>query len=163
MHGRWQPDRSLRLAQGKLPVAVCSPAYRDSEKSPSVGGPSAYNMRSLEETSEIMIQPESVEHADYTYAPAGSTDDNPGDVLTRRLAQLQDPVWVKHVLELALGQLTPAPVSVDDYLSSTVRSSLAATLMSPCRLALRCRTGGATFLRRVSCTSFLQSRRGTAG
>jgi aminoglycoside phosphotransferase len=107
-----------------------------------------------------MIQPESIEHADHAYAPAGDTDDNPGDVLTRRLAQLQDPGWVKHVLELALGQLTPAPVSVDDYHIEYCKIKPGRDINVALQLALRCRTGGATFLRRVSCTLFPSALKG---
>jgi hypothetical protein len=44
-----------------------------------------------------MIQPESVEHTDHAYAPAGGTDDDSRNVLTHRLEPLQESIWMKHV------------------------------------------------------------------
>jgi aminoglycoside phosphotransferase len=107
-----------------------------------------------------MIQPDSVELSDPVYAPANGTDDDSRDVLTRRLEQLRDPTWMKHVLELALGQLTPAPVRVDDYHIEYCKIKPGRDINVALQLVLRRRTDGATFSHRVSCTLFPSAPKG---
>ena len=110
-----------------------------------------------------MIQPELVEHADPAYAPASGIEDDPSGMLTRRLEQLQDPIWMKHVLEMALEQLTRAPVRVDTYRIEYCKIKLDCDINMALQLRLRRCAGGATFSGHISCTSFLQCGRGGAG
>ena len=106
-----------------------------------------------------MIQPESIEHADHAYAPAGGTDDDPSDVLTHRLEQLREPIWMKHVLELALRQLTHASVGVDDYRIEYCKIKPGRDINVALQLMLR-RVDGSMFSRRVSCTLFASTQKG---
>ena len=107
-----------------------------------------------------MIQPESVEHADHAYAPAGGTDDDPSDILTHRLEQLREPIWMKHVLELALRQLTHASVGVDDYRIEYCKIKPGRDINVALQLMLRRRVDGSMFSRRVSCTLFSSTQKG---
>jgi len=107
-----------------------------------------------------MIQPELVEHADPTYAPASGIEDDPSGMLTRRLEQLRDTIWMKHVLEMALEQLTRAPVHVDDYRIEYCKIKLDCDINMALQLRLRRCTGGATFSCHISCTLFPSVRQG---
>ena len=107
-----------------------------------------------------MIQPELVEHADPAYTPASGIEDDPSGMLTRRLEQLQDPIWMKHVLEMALEQLTRAPVRVDTYRIDYCKIKLDCDINMALQLRLQRCTGGATFSCHISCTLFPSVRQG---
>jgi hypothetical protein len=106
-----------------------------------------------------MIQPESVEHADHAYVPVDGTNDDPKDVLTHRLEQLRQPLWMKHVLELALRQLTHASVSVEDYRIEYCKIKPGRDINVALQLLLR-HADGSLFSHRLSCTLFASTQKG---
>jgi thiamine kinase-like enzyme len=87
-------------------------------------------------------------------------DSDQRDVLTHRLEQLRDPVWMKHVLELALGQLIPTPVGVDDYHIEYCKIKPGRDINVALQLHLRSCASGATLSHRISCTLFPSAQKG---
>jgi Ser/Thr protein kinase RdoA (MazF antagonist) len=67
---------------------------------------------------------------------------------------------MKHVLELALLQLTPASVSVDDYRIEYCKIKPGRDINVALQLILRRRVDGSIFSRRVSCTLFASTQKG---
>ena len=84
-----------------------------------------------------MIQPELVEHTDPAYAPASGIEDDPSGMLTRRRSNW-DPIWMKHVLEMAGTTDTHRSAWTITALS-TAKSSWTATSIWP----TSCAYGGA--------------------